>query len=519
MTGARARASCMICLPNGRAVNTQLALPPKFLTLSRGTKQRLRKADEDKEFIGILLSTIHEQMNTISMKEPKREKRKRAPKRSRFIVDSSPDRSPVKKVQRKKTPQKDQTSSLGGTPLKVSTDAARRVQSAFAKAQETSKALLSVTADALPLKKKWIDNTMEPEEGMGITLQSGRKVTLSGSSSGCNTPVGEGPSDKTAINIAERGPADGGPSPVTEGNSALPRSLYRKLTTIRAGCSTPAQMGYTIDNVADNCQGLIAAPDLKLTGRQNAIESKNPFQEPPCTSIQTVKASARDDDDYEITQSDSDIDEADATYEYAATSTGTSPMDIDAPYNSDLTSARKLEKDVAKMIELMSGAEEHIWADKMALVEWITAAQQKVAEHSRAELNGSPTPASRLENLLRHIPDQIASVDPNRWPSHVEKLKRFCNSAAIHNMGFEQRLMKIIDIIFLHEDIDAVANREWDRLERIAGLCSIIAEIIGPDNEAVDDETKNRWIAAKKVDIASLKRVMGAKSRVAALGM
>ncbi|KAG6024033.1 hypothetical protein E4U41_001874, partial [Claviceps citrina] len=67
--------------------------------------------------------------------------------------------------------------------------------------------------------------------------------------------------------------------------------------------------------------------------------------------------------------------------------------------------------------------------------------------------------------------------------------------------------------------IDAVARREWARLERLAGLCSVIAEVLGPEGETVDDEVKNRWIEARKMDIASLRRLMGAGERCESLGL
>lgn len=40
---------------------------------------------------------------------------------------------------------------------------------------------------------------------------------------------------------------------------------------------------------------------------------------------------------------------------------------------------------------------------------------------------------------------------------------------------------------------------------RIAELCSVIAETLGPEDEVVDYETRNRWIKEKNEDINSLK--------------
>ncbi|KAG6270334.1 hypothetical protein E4U47_003628 [Claviceps purpurea] len=71
------------------------------------------------------------------------------------------------------------------------------------------------------------------------------------------------------------------------------------------------------------------------------------------------------------------------------------------------------------------------------------------------------------------------------------------------------------------EEIDAAATarHEWSRLEQVLGLCSMIAEAIGPLGEVVEEEEKNRSILAKKMDIASLEKLMAAKMRCESLGL
>ncbi|KAG6218029.1 hypothetical protein E4U50_002251 [Claviceps purpurea] len=80
--------------------------------------------------------------------------------------------------------------------------------------------------------------------------------------------------------------------------------------------------------------------------------------------------------------------------------------------------------------------------------------------------------------------------------------------------GDTQPLMK--------EEIDAAATarHEWSRLEQVLGLCSMIAEAIGPlDEVEEEEEEKNRSILAKKMDIASLEKLMAAKMRCESLGL
>ncbi|KAG6243919.1 hypothetical protein E4U25_006626 [Claviceps purpurea] len=72
------------------------------------------------------------------------------------------------------------------------------------------------------------------------------------------------------------------------------------------------------------------------------------------------------------------------------------------------------------------------------------------------------------------------------------------------------------------EEIDAAATarHEWSRLEQVLGLCSMIAEAIGPlDEVEEEEEEKNRSILAKKMDIASLEKLMAAKMRCESLGL
>lgn len=126
-TGARARATCPICLPDGSHVRAHMALPPQGLNLNRPTKKRLREVDTAKEFSGILLSVIHEQQHAkrSQLSEPPTIRRNmRASAAARSLIsnkktaqkrspESTPDWSPVKSGRRARKARKARHVSAG----------------------------------------------------------------------------------------------------------------------------------------------------------------------------------------------------------------------------------------------------------------------------------------------------------------------------------------------------------------------------------------------------------------------
>ncbi|KAG6204537.1 hypothetical protein E4U35_003328 [Claviceps purpurea] len=89
------------------------------------------------------------------------------------------------------------------------------------------------------------------------------------------------------------------------------------------------------------------------------------------------------------------------------------------------------------------------------------------------------------------------------------------DAASAHAPGPVARLGHLEEI-----DAAATARHEWSRLEQVPGLCSMIAEAIGPlDEVEEEEEEKNRSILAKKMDIASLEKLMAAKMRCESLGL
>lgn len=131
MTGARARASCLICLPDGRTVRTHVALPPGGLNLSRQTNKQLREAEHAHEFGGILLSAIDKQSKAQQFlpskpRESMTKARRRGSTKRKLgerSLASSPEYTPVKRgPRRSKAAKKSPVSVKSGRKSKHTND-------------------------------------------------------------------------------------------------------------------------------------------------------------------------------------------------------------------------------------------------------------------------------------------------------------------------------------------------------------------------------------------------------------
>ncbi|KAG5934526.1 hypothetical protein E4U60_003801 [Claviceps pazoutovae] len=185
-------------------------------------------------------------------------------------------------------------------------------------------------------------------------------------------------------------------------------------------------------------------------------------------------------------------------------------------------SKNKLAQDIGLMIELLSQKKvPGAWAVKSSLVAWLTLGHERLTKECGTDAASAhiPGPVARLGDLVRHMPDRMEALSPAKKESYMAQLNKLCCSNLLPSMDYEQRLSKIIGILYIEEEIDAAARNEWSRLEQVLGLCSMIAESIGPPDEVVEEEMKNRLILARKMDIASLKKLMAAKMRCESLGL
>ncbi|KAG6233891.1 hypothetical protein E4U26_000076 [Claviceps purpurea] len=108
----------------------------------------------------------------------------------------------------------------------------------------------------------------------------------------------------------------------------------------------------------------------------------------------------------------------------------------------------------------------------------------------------APGPVTRLGHLVRHMPDRMEALSPAKKASYMAQLNKL------------RKLML--------RRLRGMSGRGWSRFW---GCAPWIAEAIGPLDEVVEEEEKNRSILAKKMDIASLEKLMAAKMRCESLGL
>ncbi|KAG5981530.1 hypothetical protein E4U55_002861 [Claviceps digitariae] len=504
MTEAQACASCRVRLPDGRAASTRVALPPQNLNLSGETLQRLRRVDTDREFLGIILAAQYEQMAKKQQVHSsgggsvgRGERRKK--RRARDILMSSPDQqSPVKKT------RKNKAAAAAAPPQSTQ-------QAEQAKTAKTASPL-STSFSSLELKKnKGIGGGHD-----GPAAAASPLTTVQAKSEELQTAVLDG-SDRNIRSVQKPLLGQTGRSNKEEGSSetilpdrttewTLKSGRKVQISTRSSKCSTPSRT--TASSAA------LALPQTPKQRRRHDSDSDDSASESEEDAVPTSNATSLMDIDNQEGGDDDDYDDDNDNEEN------------DADAHQSLTSDQKLAKDIARVLQSLSRTTKRDtrWADKPAMLEWLTLRHQQLCKQTGADLNAddpdSPSGRiARLDNIARHMPDKLDALDLAKRATCMAELRKLCRSALLPSMDYEQRLLRIVSIVYLEEEIDAVAGREWTRLEQVLGLCSIIAEAIGPQDETIDEERKNRWILARKMDIASLKTLMAAKERCEGLGL
>lgn len=62
--------------------------------------------------------------------------------------------------------------------------------------------------------------------------------------------------------------------------------------------------------------------------------------------------------------------------------------------------------------------------------------------------------------MLPHIGEKILCVNQQRWSRYLRKITSYANSERCVEADYEQRLMKLIDIVYLPEELDVIAAKE-----------------------------------------------------------
>lgn len=112
----------------------------------------------------------------------------------------------------------------------------------------------------------------------------------------------------------------------------------------------------------------------------------------------------------------------------------------------------------------------------------------------------------RLEGTFPYLASELSAIPPANWAAYKKKLVKFSESEPIINMTFPQRLYKVVDIVYLPEEMDAIPKEEFERMHSVARICATAAQAMGPDGESAE-ALAEKWISAKVQDLAFLKKM------------
>lgn len=175
------------------------------------------------------------------------------------------------------------------------------------------------------------------------------------------------------------------------------------------------------------------------------------------------------------------------------------------------------EQLVVKLLEMVRDVSE----ERLALnQEQITSALFRLKElqdQQPPKVSFSPTIANgrreRLEGTLVFLTSELSVIPAENWVTYKKKLLQFCESEASFHMAFSQRLYKVMGIVYLPEELEAVPKEDFGRMHSVARICATAAQAMGPEEESTDDLAE-KWISAKKRDLDFLQKMCRSMRRV-----
>ncbi|KAL7924262.1 hypothetical protein ACQKWADRAFT_287824 [Trichoderma austrokoningii] len=113
----------------------------------------------------------------------------------------------------------------------------------------------------------------------------------------------------------------------------------------------------------------------------------------------------------------------------------------------------------------------------------------------------------RLEGTLTYIASELSAIPPAKWTAYKKKLIKFSESEPIVGMTFPQRLYKVVDIVYLPEELDAIPKEEFERMRSVARICAAAAQAMGPEDGEGEEALAEKWISAKMQDLEFLRKM------------
>ncbi|KAH6610585.1 glycoside hydrolase family 92 [Trichoderma cornu-damae] len=142
---------------------------------------------------------------------------------------------------------------------------------------------------------------------------------------------------------------------------------------------------------------------------------------------------------------------------------------------------------------------------------------KELQDQRHPKVSFSPAIASsrreRLEGTLIYLASELSAIPAANWTTYKKKLVKFCDSGLILNMTFPQRLYKVMDAIYLPEELEAIPREDFERMRSVARICVTAAQAMGPEGEDTD-ALAEKWICAKAQDLEFLEKTFRSMRRI-----
>lgn len=109
-----------------------------------------------------------------------------------------------------------------------------------------------------------------------------------------------------------------------------------------------------------------------------------------------------------------------------------------------------------------------------------------------------------LKSAISRLEPEIADIRPDKWDEYQAKLFQLCDNHNLFTLPFKERLNKMVRIIYLNEEEEAIKTKDWSKLGGVVKICAFLAETTGPALEPADERMVNGWVIGRLRDIKFL---------------
>ena len=178
---------------------------------------------------------------------------------------------------------------------------------------------------------------------------------------------------------------------------------------------------------------------------------------------------------------------------------------LDEKYKPQSENEMMLEEIGSRAERIVPGSERMV---KKRLIKRLREESSVAADtfQPRNTLNEVTRLLVKLDEAIWHVSEHTSLLDPKLWAQQRLKLVQFCTSQEI--LDSDQRLRKIVRLIYIPEELRLMNEGKWNVLEAIARICGAVAMMLGPEAQASSQTGPILWIRAKIRDHKSLKVIM-----------